>query len=157
MAPATTPAPKPTTTVASTPAAQPTTPATKPTPAAPEDKKPAPAADRAADDVQQAVKAWAAAWSRRDVDDYVAAYTPSFAGQSGSRKEWVQERRERIAGKKSIKVAVSDVKVSVQGDKATAKFRQSYTSDALSTSSRKTLELVRSGNKWLIREERVGG
>lgn len=156
-APATPPAAtKPTPPVASAPAVQP--PAAKPAPAAPpEDKKPAPATDRAADDVQQAVKAWAAAWSRRDVNDYVAAYTPTFDGQAGSRKEWVQERRDRIAGKKSIKVTVSDVKVSVQGDKATARFRQSYTSDALSTSSRKTLEFVRSGGKWLIREERVGG
>lgn len=89
--------------------------------------------------------------------DYVAAYTGDFAGQSGSHKKWVDERRDRIAGKKSIKVGVSELKISVNGDKATARFRQNYESDALSTSSRKTLELVRSGGKWLIRQESVGG
>jgi tetratricopeptide (TPR) repeat protein len=124
-----------------------------PVPAAP---KPAPAANAEAD-IERAVKAWASAWSRKDMGDYVAAYTSDFAGQSGSHKKWVEERRDRIAPKKSIKVNVTDLKISVNGDKATARFRQNYESDALSTSSRKTLELVRSGGKWLIRQESVGG
>lgn len=91
------------------------------------------------------------------MNGYYAAYASDYSGQAGNRKAWEQERRDRIANRKNIKVEVSGLRVTVNGDKATAKFRQSYTSDALSTSSRKTLELVRSGNKWLIREERVGG
>lgn len=120
-----------------------------------DDKKRATA--RAEDDIEDAIKAWAAAWSRRDVNGYVNAYTNDFAGQAGSHKNWVQERKDRIATKKSIKVAVSELKVTVNGDRATARFRQSYQSDALSSNGRKTLELVRSGGKWLIRQESVGG
>ena len=91
------------------------------------------------------------------MEDYVAAYTGDYAGSAGNHKAWVQERRDRIVGKKSIKVGISDLKVTVNGDRATARFRQSYDSDALQTSGRKTLELVRSGGKWLIKQESVGG
>lgn len=146
--------------VASTPAPTPAAskPAAAPAPVAAATPKPAPAAPANAEaDVERAVKAWAAAWSRKDMDDYVAAYTSDFAGQAGNRKAWVQERRDRIQGKKSIKVAVSELKVTINGDRATARFRQNYSSDALSASSRKTLELSRVGGKWLIRQESVGG
>lgn len=149
-------APKPPAPVASPVAAAPK-PAASATPApAPAAPKPAPAANPEAD-IERAVKAWASAWSRKDMGDYVDAYTNDYAGQSGSHKRWVEERRDRIVGKKSIKVSVTELKISVNGDKATARFRQNYDSDALSTSSRKTLELVRSGGKWLIRQESVGG
>lgn len=89
---------------------------------------------------------------------YVAAYSGDFTGQTSSHKAWEQERHDRIASKKSIQVGVSDLKIAVNGDKATAKFRQTYESDALSTTSRKTLELARTGaGKWVIRREASGG
>jgi ketosteroid isomerase-like protein len=160
IAPATKPAPASATApapVASKPMAA--TPSTaqavaKPAPPAAEAKPVA----NAATDVEHAVKAWAAAWSRRDVPAYVAAYATDFAGQAPSHKAWEQERHDRIAGKKSIRVAVSDLKITVNGDKATAKFRQAYDSDALSTTSRKTLDLARTNaGKWVIRREANGG
>ena len=40
---------------------------------------------------------------------------------------------------------------------ATAVFRQTYNSDAIKSSSTKTLKLVKTGDKWLIKQERVGG
>ncbi len=152
------PAPAPAPVVAAappTPTPAASKPVAAPAPVVATAPKPAPANAEA--DIERAVKAWAAAWSRKDVDDYVAAYTSDFAGQAGNRKTWVQERRDRIQGKKSIKVAVSELKVTVNGDRATARFRQNYSSDALSASSRKTLELSRVGGKWLIRQESVGG
>jgi Flp pilus assembly protein TadD/ketosteroid isomerase-like protein len=121
--------------------------------------KPVPAtAANANAEVEAAVRAWAAAWAKRDMAGYYAAYTPDFTGQSGSRKTWEQERRDRIATRKQIKVEVSDLVISVSGDQATAKFRQSYSSDALSTSGRKTLRMVRGANgRWMIKQETVGG
>jgi tetratricopeptide (TPR) repeat protein len=116
------------------------------------------AASNGGADVEDAVRAWASAWSRRDLPAYVAAYTADFAGQSGSHKAWEQERRDRIVPRRQIKVDVVDLRVSVNGDQATARFRQVYASDTLSTSSRKTLTLVRSGQgKWMIKQEAVGG
>lgn len=103
------------------------------------------------------MRAWAAAWSKRDMNDYYAAYTPEFSGQASSRKAWEQDRRDRIATRKQIKVELVDLRVSVDGDQATAKFKQVYSSDALSTTGRKTLQLVRSNGHWLIKQEAVGG
>ncbi len=137
------------TSAASAPAS--TTAAAKPAPAAaaPNDAEAA---------VEAAVKAWASAWSRRDMDDYYAAYAAEFKGQAATRKVWEQERRDRIASRKKIKVEISDLKVEVKGDNATARFRQGYSSDSLSTSSRKTLQLERGDRgKWRIRQESVGG
>jgi tetratricopeptide (TPR) repeat protein len=110
----------------------------------------------AAKDVESAVQAWADAWSRRDMRDYLAAYTRNFSGTSKSRKEWEEDRRSRIMSKRSISVGLSDLKTEVQGDKATVQFRQDYRADTLKVSGRKTLELVRSNGRWLIQKESTG-
>lgn len=121
-----------------------------------------PAADKAAAagteaDVARAVQAWAAAWAAKDVKAYLAFYAPDFQTPNGvSRKEWESERTQRIDKPGPIKVAVDNVKVSISGDKATARFRQLYTSATLKSSATKTLLFVKSGGKWLIQQERVG-
>ncbi|OYT84856.1 MAG: DUF4440 domain-containing protein [Burkholderiales bacterium PBB6] len=170
--PAPTPAPVATPPAStSVPAAKPTaTPSVTPTPApaqvasaAAAATKPAPAAQtkpaaNPAADIESAVQSWASAWSRRDMNGYFAAYSSDFNGNAGSRKAWEQDRRDRISTRKDIKVSISDLKVAVNGDKATARFRQAYSSDKLSTNSRKTLELSRtSSGKWVIKQETSGG
>ncbi len=126
--------------------------------AKPAPKTPADAATVHIADVEAAVRAWAVAWSKRDMEAYFAAYLPDFSGQQGNRRAWEQERRDRIAARKRIKVDITELQVSVNADKAQARFRQSYASDSLDTSSRKTLELVRSASgKWQIKRESVGG
>lgn len=106
-------------------------------------------------EVEQALKAWASAWSKKDLDGYFAAYARDFdAGKS--RKAWEEERRARINGKRNISVAVSAVKVTVSGNKATVRFRQDYKADSLNVSSGKRMDMVRSGNNWLIVKESTG-
>ena len=108
-------------------------------------------------DVQKAVENWAAAWSRKDVKNYLAAYAKDFdVPGGGSRKSWEQERESRIAKPGNIKVGLSDFHVQVEGDQATVRFRQHYASATLNTASSKTLILVQRGNRWLIQQERVG-
>lgn len=116
--------------------------------------KPTTAAESA--DAEAAVRAWAKAWSQRDMAAYYAAYSPEFKGQAASRKAWEQDRRDRIATRKQITVELRDLQVRADGDRATAKFRQIYSSDTLSANSRKTLQLARVGGRWLIRQESVG-
>ena len=138
---------KPAPAVAPTPAATPA-PAAAPTPA--------PKSDAASEDIAKAINAWASAWSRKDMKAYLAAYANDFNTPKGiSRKAWEAERENRIAGKSGkISVSVDKPQITVNGDKATAKFRQSYNaSSGLSSSANKTLVFVRSGNKWLIKEE----
>ena len=163
---AATPAPAPV--VAPKPAPVPPAPAPAPVPVAkpapvpvpPPAPTPAPAVASAdaVSDVSAAVHAWAASWSRRDMAGYLGAYTPDFATSGKSHKAWEEDRKARIVPRKRISVEISDLRVSVNGDKAEAHFKQTYESDTLSTSGHKTLDLVRSpSGKWLIRQESVGG
>ena len=146
-------APRPPTVTSPAPAAAPATaaaPVPAPTPA------PSPAGD-AQRDVESAVMAWAKAWSARSMKDYLAAYGPNFAPPGGqARSAWEADRRARIEPRSRIGVDVSDLAVTVNGDRATARFRQDYTSDTLNVTSRKTLDLVKSGNRWLIVRESTG-
>ncbi|MBS1159682.1 MAG: tetratricopeptide repeat protein [Proteobacteria bacterium] len=122
-----------------------------PTPVAPAVVK----TDAAHDDVAKAINAWANAWSRKDMRAYLGAYANDFAPSNGlARKAWENEREHRIAGKPGkISVDIDEPQISFNGDKATAKFRQHYKAGSLATSTTKTLVFVRTGNKWLIKEE----
>jgi murein L,D-transpeptidase YafK len=108
--------------------------------------------------VRQAVAAWARAWSQKNVAQYLGAYAPSFAPPGGlSRKAWEQERLNRIVSKNKIAVTLAQMKIQVDGNDATVTFVQSYKADQLAFSSRKTLKMVKRGDKWLISQENVGG
>jgi tetratricopeptide (TPR) repeat protein len=109
------------------------------------------------DDVESAVQAWAKAWSSKNMPGYLGAYAPSFKPPGGqSRSEWEADRKARILPRNRIGVDLSDINVTVNGDQATAKFRQAYSSDNLNVTSRKTLDMIKSGNRWLIVRESTG-
>ncbi len=141
-------------------AAAPTTPAAAPAAAAPAPATPAPAAATggAGDkQVEDAVRAWAAAWASKDMSGYLGSYGKEFDTPGNqSRSAWEEERRKRIVGKSKIVVNLSNLAVTVNGNKATARFKQDYSADSLNVSSRKTLELVKSGDRWVIVKESTG-
>ena len=170
---------EPAKTAAVTPPVQPAqpTPATTPTPPpakpvekapdpveatkAPEVKTPAEKAPAVANtsesEVGNALQAWANAWSRKDVKGYLGFYASDFQTPNGmARKAWEAERTQRIDKPGKLQVSVDDIKVSLAGDKATVRFRQHYVSATLKSSASKTVVFVKSGNKWLIQQERVG-
>lgn len=87
---------------------------------------------------------------------YLAAYSMDFDAPGG-RKAWEGERRKRIVGKSRISVGIHNLAIAVNGNKATARFRQDYNADALKVSSRKTLEFVKTSDHWVIVKESTGG
>jgi tetratricopeptide (TPR) repeat protein len=157
------------------PVAAPTQPAVKAPPPAPVVVAPAPppvavkppvatpaappataSAGNADQEVGAAVRKWAAAWSAKDVKGYLASYGSDFEAPGG-RKSWEDERTKRIVGKKSISVQLGDMAIKVNGNKAQARFKQEYNADALAVSSRKTLDLTKAGDRWVIVKESTGG
>lgn len=148
-APAAAPTPAPAAAVATAAATA------KPAPAR-EPAKPAPADN--ADEVLQAVKAWANAWSANDVAGYLAHYAPTFKTPKGEpRSNWEAQRKARIAKPRKIQVEIEAPKVTFSDkNRATVTFRQHYRSGSLKASSAKTLEMVKAGNQWLIQKEQVG-
>ncbi|MFA4969010.1 MAG: tetratricopeptide repeat protein [Sulfuritalea sp.] len=137
--------------VTSAPAAVPAKPAEAPKPAA------AKTAGDANAEITNAVDLWAAAWSRKDVKAYLAAYARDFKTPAGeSRSAWDAERQKRIAKPGAIQVSYENLRITVDGDTATVKFRQHYKSASLKTSSNKTLLMGKRDGKWQILQERVG-
>jgi len=129
-------------------------------PKAPPKAAPTPPSAAGNDDKAQitaALEGWATAWSAKDVKGYLGHYAPDFVPGGESRAAWEKQRGERIERPKSIEVGVKVQSVKVEGNEATATIRQSYKSDTLKTNSTKTVKLVKSGDRWLIKQERVGG
>lgn len=161
VAPAAKPAPAP---VATAPVA-PATPAPAAKPAAPakepakEPAKPAAPAANGEDAVLKAVEAWATAWAGNDVNGYLARYAPGFKTPDGeSRAAWEADRKAKIAKPRKIVVRVESPKVAFSdANRATVTFRQHYQSNTFKASANKTLVMIRSGNQWLIQEEKIGG
>jgi tetratricopeptide (TPR) repeat protein len=156
---------KPTASVASAPAAPAasTAPAAKAPPAAAAEPtaKVTPATPPATEnrhhkDVEAAVANWAKAWAAQDMKAYLGAYVKEFDPPGKmSRSDWESERRQRIVGKSKITVRIEKLAVQVNGETAVAKFQQSYKSGTFSVSSRKQLDLVKAGDRWLIVREAV--
>jgi tetratricopeptide (TPR) repeat protein len=129
-------------------------------PQKPAEPKPAPSAAPKNEpaNVLKAVHAWAEAWSRKDVEGYLSHYAASFdpPGKE-SRADWAKTRKERIDAPKTISVEIESPKVTMRGaDEAQVSFRQNYRSDRLKSTSRKTLDMVKTDKGWQIRREQSG-
>ena len=136
---------------AAAPAAVPAKPAEAPKPAATK------AAGDANAEITNAIDLWAAAWSRKDVKAYLATYARDFKTPAGeSRAAWDAERQKRITKPGAIQVSYENLRISIDGESATVKFRQHYKSASLKTSSNKTMLMGKRDGKWQILQERVG-
>lgn len=104
---------------------------------------------------RQAIMAWAAAWSSRNVADYLSFYADDFKTPSGeTRAAWESARKDRLTSPKYIHVDIRILNVKfVDGNHISVKLRQSYKSNQLTTTGNKSLLMVKSGAKWLIQEE----
>jgi Flp pilus assembly protein TadD/ketosteroid isomerase-like protein len=108
------------------------------------------------EEVLKTVNAWAAAWSSQDANKYLSFYAADFKTPNNeSRTDWETTRQERVTKPESIQVSINNAMVKFgDADHATVSFRQSYRANHLKISGRKTLLMVKSDGKWLIREER---
>ena len=109
--------------------------------------------------VLQAVDQWAKAWSDNDLSAYLTHYAADFEPPEGmSRAEWEAQRKARITKPRKIEVSVEAPKVVFTGeDCVKVTFRQRYRSDTFNATGMKTLDMVRQGDKWLIKREQFKG
>lgn len=101
---------------------------------------------------------WAAAWSRQDVDGYLASYAKDFRTPNGQpRADWEATRRERLRAPKSISVSIESARVTAApAGRVNVTFLQHYRSDRFSARSRKTLQMAKSEDgRWRIVQEQV--
>jgi ketosteroid isomerase-like protein len=112
----------------------------------------------ATNEVIRTVNNWAEAWSNHDVNGYLGFYAPDFQSPTGEpRSDWEAARKLRIAKTRKVEIRAEAPKVKFAGNsRATVTFRQSFRSASLKAASTKTLVLIKSGDRWLIQQERVG-
>ncbi len=101
------------------------------------------------------VRAWAAAWSKQDVEAYLAFYSREFRPTGATnRNAWEALRRRRLSRPAFIKVGINELQITVLGAKrARATFHQAYHADRYQDNVLKTLELVREDVQWRIIRE----
>ena len=117
-----------------------------------------PAIDNQEQAVIDAVNAWADAWAAQNVDRYLDSYAKDFKTPGGeTRKQWETTRRDRVSRPAKISVSLQNVVVKMESQSsAKVTFRQIYKATGLDANSNKTLNLVKEGSRWLIKQERVG-
>ena len=100
---------------------------------------------------------WARAWSSKDVEKYFSFYARDFRTPKGEpRGNWEAARREQLTTPRIIAVEIVEPKVTVTDpNHATVAFKQNYRADAYRSSGRKTLQMVRQGDRWLIQQETI--
>ncbi len=114
-----------------------------------------PAATGSMNEVVEQVKLWAALSARKDFAAYDALYASTFRPEGGlSRAEWASAVKARFAQKQAVAVDMQSLKVRPSGlDRAIVEFVQDYDDNMRREPTRKTLELVKAGNNWLIVRE----
>jgi len=118
-----------------------------------------PAAAQPDSGVREAVRAsldnWARAWSRQDLDGYLAHYAPGFQPSHGlSRGAWERQRRTRLQRPARIEVKLSGWRFqSVSADQVWLSLIQDYRSDTYRDRVRKRFGLVKGRGGWRIASE----
>lgn len=103
------------------------------------------------------VERWISDWAGKHADAYLSHYDSAFLPEKReSREDWEAERRQVIGNALSIKVRAENLKMIYQGDdKATAQFAEMLEVGSYRRMSEKRLVLIRYGQEWKIREEKV--
>ncbi|NND61116.1 MAG: tetratricopeptide repeat protein [Gammaproteobacteria bacterium] len=106
----------------------------------------------AADDIRDAIRDWASAWSSQDVDGYLRAYSRNFRPSNGAPlASWISYRRQRLSAPSFINVDVGEINVEMlDSDRARASFVQGYQSDNYQDQVVKTLTMSRTSDGWQI-------
>jgi Flp pilus assembly protein TadD len=107
------------------------------------------------DTLTAAVNTWAQAWSSKNLDQYFASYGASFQPAKGqSRKEWENQRKDRISKPSKISVNLSNINVtSIDSNNAKVRFKQAYRADGKPIYTSKTLVMKKEGDNWYIQQE----
>lgn len=132
-------------------------PAPAPAPLPPPAAAPAPAAPPASEAITATLQAWIAAWERKDIPAYLGHYADDFTpAQALSRADWLEQRRQRLSRPGALAIRIDGLDITTRGDRATARFAQSYRAGSLNLNETKTIELALRDGAWKILQERLG-
>ncbi len=117
------------------------------------ERRPPPAT---AEQVEDAVRAWADALSRQDPAAYIELYAADYHPAGLDRDTWKRRRRARILAPAQLDVSVSELEIQgADPERAIARFHQLYATEDKALTARKVLELERFETGWKIVAERL--
>lgn len=107
--------------------------------------------------VLRSIETWQMAWQAQDIDAYIAQYTDTFQPANGrSHQAWLKDRQTKLTRAKAISIQIDRLNVQrLDNEHWKATFHQRYQSATYADEVNKELRLIKSGNQYLITEERV--
>jgi hypothetical protein len=107
------------------------------------------------DELRETIDLWGAAWSDKNVPQYLSNYSESFQIPGNlSRREWEKLRRSRLNRPRYISVDVAYGKFEfVESNVIDVYFEQSYRSNTFSDITNKILRLRKEDHAWKILAE----
>ena len=105
------------------------------------------------DNVRATVYAWAHAWQRQNITQYMSFYSPAFRSKGLDYQGWLNKKAKLFQKPVNIQVEISDLWVFIEGKRATARFVQHYQDPNAVDIGEKTLLLINTNDKWVIISE----
>jgi murein L,D-transpeptidase YafK len=101
------------------------------------------------DEVVRIIETWRSSWERKDIDKYMALYSPDFSASGKNWQQW-KEHKARLAKQyNKIKVDVQNLRILQNDGLVLASFVQKYGNEYFSSAGRKTIYLKHS-SRWRI-------
>jgi len=104
-------------------------------------------------EIQKLVRRWLASWESGDMATYRDCYAHNFQSREMNLNAWILHKSNVHQKSENINIRIDKLKISVSGDTATAIFIQQYSSSALKSKGKKTLEIKNIDNEWKIYRE----
>ena len=112
--------------------------------------------ERERDELIRVIETWRSSWERKEVDRYMALYSPDFTASGKNWHQW-KEHKARLAKQyNKIKVDVQNLGILQNDGLVLASFVQKYSNQHFNSTGRKTLYLKHS-SRWRIVGEHFEG
>jgi len=96
---------------------------------------------------------WRKSWTTKDIETYMNCYSPTFKSGALNRDAWREKKIFLNQKYKYISVSLQNTVIEWTTAGANVTFLQTYKSDQLETSGKKTLQLINKKNRWMIENE----
>ncbi len=105
--------------------------------------------------ISEAIQKWLEAWKSEDLEAYMAFYHPiEFKDRKGGYAAYKEYKKAVFANPGRPEISLAHISVIVPGDYAVATFTQTYRSNSINDTGKKTLYLKRDENyDWKIASE----
>lgn len=103
--------------------------------------------------VHLVVARWVGGWQSGDLAAYRACYAADFTSKGMDLAAWVAHKTDLARRSKNIRIRIDRLQITVDGDRAEARFIQDYSSSLLKDTGEKRLVFKRIDGAWKITQE----